>query len=1211
MKGRFDGLDVTAMVAYLQKSLLGRRIVNIYDGNSGESYIFKLEGDSSSSIIAANASNATTDAAATTTGKHFLLLESGIRFHTLQHYAAESPMPTPFCAKLRKHLRSLRLEQVQQIGSDRVVLLQFGSGSSKHAIILELYAKGNIILVDAEYKILALLRSHVYEKGGEDEGKGSAIAVQVGQVYPVSYATSWKKESKSCSNDESGGGDSTDSGILSMSIDQVVTLVHEQIELVASGTEKNTKKGKKGGGLTLKTLLLKPAMGVSHYGPTLLEHCILCAELKPNQSISLEPDSTTPLPSLEDWERLQKALAEQGPAVMQALQEAASVESPGYVLYRPMGDNEIKPETTNAALPHADKVLEEFQPHLLKQHEDRLFVKYDNFSAAVEDFFSHLVNQKRLQKAQAAESNAIDKLERVRTDLQDRVVALEQDQEELQEHARVVQLHADIVDKALTVINSGINSGMDWDQLEQLVEVEQTNGNPIAMLIHKLELEHDSMILRLKVDEYDEDSPILNVRISLKESAHANASALFGKYRASKEKAQKTIEASTKALKAAEESAQRQLADAQKRGKQLVTVSKRKPLWFEKFHWFITSDNYLVLGGRDAHQNEQLVKRYLRTGDAYLHADVHGASSCVLRAKRRRLKNGKTETVPLSDQALREAGNFTICNSSAWSSKMITSAWWVESHQVSKTAPTGEFLTLGSFMVRGKKTFLPPTQLEMGLAVLFRLGDDDLDGIARHNNDRRDFALMELENYDQDPDEDNDNDDGKVASDEKQEEEDSRNQEPSAVRNKTTEALTHTSSNGDEKEVIEDELRGTSHSSNKSEDDSDTGVNNRAKNDSKERKGLSVRDRKVIKKYGSLEEGERVIASSERDADTNSQERESVAPTSVSMNTAGQKKLKRGKKTKMKRAQKKYEDQDDEDFELAMLALQGGEKSKKQVGKRDQGPETETQRKVAAETTDLLVKDSSKVAAGISEEVRSILAECVTVNTNDSSEIRWEKFDADTLEQLIAVEPPEAQTAAANRLLNLKNSTRIDNFSASLGGIIRTIRKYGHKNLDKEPVDSSETTKRKTKAEKDETAVKWKQAMAEEGVVENDIDEDAIDDTVELTKLTGTPHAEDLLLYAVPVCAPYQTLSKYAYRVKLTPGNMKRGKAAKQCIGMFLTGDTAKPTPSSDLIKDLIKKVGDNDWVQVICPDVKISAAGAGKGTKKNKTNSKKASKKN
>ena len=30
----------------------------------------------------------------------------------------------------------------------------------------------------------------------------------------------------------------------------------------------------------------------------------------------------------------------------------------------------------------------------------------------------------------------------------------------------------------------------------------------------------------------------------------------------------------------------------------------RKPLWFEKFHWFVTSENFLVLCGRDAQQNE-------------------------------------------------------------------------------------------------------------------------------------------------------------------------------------------------------------------------------------------------------------------------------------------------------------------------------------------------------------------------------------------------------------------------------------------------------------------------------------------------------------------------------------------------------------------------------------------------------------------------------
>ena len=35
---------------------------------------------------------------------------------------------------------------------------------------------------------------------------------------------------------------------------------------------------------------------------------------------------------------------------------------------------------------------------------------------------------------------------------------------------------------------------------------------------------------------------------------------------------------------------------------------------FEKFYWFISSENYLVIGGRDQQQNELIVKRYLTDG---------------------------------------------------------------------------------------------------------------------------------------------------------------------------------------------------------------------------------------------------------------------------------------------------------------------------------------------------------------------------------------------------------------------------------------------------------------------------------------------------------------------------------------------------------------------------------------------------------------------
>ncbi len=60
----------------------------------------------------------------------------------------------------------------------------------------------------------------------------------------------------------------------------------------------------------------------------------------------------------------------------------------------------------------------------------------------------------------------------------------------------------------------------------------------------------------------------------------------------------------------------------------------RKPHWFEKFIWFISSENFLVLCGRDAQQNEMLVKRYMDKGDIVSAHDLHrdGCSFLVFSA---------------------------------------------------------------------------------------------------------------------------------------------------------------------------------------------------------------------------------------------------------------------------------------------------------------------------------------------------------------------------------------------------------------------------------------------------------------------------------------------------------------------------------------------------------------------------------------------------
>jgi predicted ribosome quality control (RQC) complex YloA/Tae2 family protein len=101
------------------------------------------------------------------------------------------------------------------------------------------------------------------------------------------------------------------------------------------------------------------------------------------------------------------------------------------------------------------------------------------------------------------------------------------------------------------------------------------------------------------------------VDIDLGLSAYANARSFYDQKRFAAKKEQKTLEASGKALKAAEKKTRQTLKE--------VAVSTsiqkaRKIFWFEKFLWFITSENYLVIGGRDSQQNELIVKRHLRAG---------------------------------------------------------------------------------------------------------------------------------------------------------------------------------------------------------------------------------------------------------------------------------------------------------------------------------------------------------------------------------------------------------------------------------------------------------------------------------------------------------------------------------------------------------------------------------------------------------------------
>ena len=142
MKQKMTALDIRALVLLLKKKLHGLRVANVYDV-SGRLYLLKFS--------KANR-------------REHLLIESGIRIHTTEFLRNKKEVPSGFTMKLRKHLRTKKLEDIKQLGIDRVIDMQFGKNENAYHILVELYASGNVILTDYEYTILSLLRSHKFDE---------------------------------------------------------------------------------------------------------------------------------------------------------------------------------------------------------------------------------------------------------------------------------------------------------------------------------------------------------------------------------------------------------------------------------------------------------------------------------------------------------------------------------------------------------------------------------------------------------------------------------------------------------------------------------------------------------------------------------------------------------------------------------------------------------------------------------------------------------------------------------------------------------------------------------------------------------------------------------------------------------------------------------------------------------------------------------------
>ncbi len=192
----------------------------------------------------------------------------------------------------------------------------------------------------------------------------------------------------------------------------------------------------------------------------------------------------------------------------------------------------------------------------------------------------------------------------------------------------------------------------------------------------------------------------MRVIIDFEKSAQENANGYYQK---------------AKKLKRKSEGAEKAIKDLESRYKKIdkkliidknKVVEKKEQKWYEKFHWFYTSDGLLVIGGRDAHQNEFVNSKHFNDNDLFFHADIHGASTVILIDGIDSEKNSREETA-----------QFAGCYSSAWDNmlKMID-VYSLKREQISKSTDKGSLGT-GSFLMTGEREWYKNIGLELVMFI--------------------------------------------------------------------------------------------------------------------------------------------------------------------------------------------------------------------------------------------------------------------------------------------------------------------------------------------------------------------------------------------------------------------------------------------------------------------------------------------------------------
>lgn len=529
----------------------------------------------------------------------------------LSEMKRENPKtPSHFCMFLRKNLKGSRIQDIKQVNNDRILKITFSKKEKNMHVYIEIFKKGNIILVDDEDKIIHALRFQSF----------SVREIRPGKIYSPPKP---KFNTKLISLQE---------------FSDILTSKKEIVKLMAAD------------------------FGLG--GEYAEELCFISNIEKSKISNEL---------SVQEKDTIYKELKKL---------------------------NSLKIKKPNCVYQYSKLITAvPFEFSLYNKLETKYF---DTFSKALDFYFSNQDTKKETQKLE--ENQELKRLQAILAKQEENLSEFERKAGESRKNGEHLKSELYLIQNAIRGVRNALET-MSWYELKSVLDSEREKGIREAQIIKRLIPDERSVVIdtepEVKVNIHSDISEIMN-------KSYEEAKRYEQKAESAKES---IIETKNKISGSIERARQATIAK-----KKIIDVFLAKKGWYHQYRWFETSEGNLVIAGKDAGSNENLIKKRMKADDLVFHADIPGSPFGLLR-------NGSTA----KPAELKQVSTFVASYSKAW--KMgygAIDAYYVRPIQLKK-AQTGEYVPRGSFVIKGKKNYHKNIKLEISIGIKIKKVKDSLE----------------------------------------------------------------------------------------------------------------------------------------------------------------------------------------------------------------------------------------------------------------------------------------------------------------------------------------------------------------------------------------------------------------------------------------------------------------------------------------------------